>query len=327
LADLRAEVVVPLNVKNEPIGLIVLERKESGDSYNEEDIKLLKIISTQLAVALDNALLYKETVDFNAKLAFEVEKATHELKKANDRLKKLDQAKSEFISIASHQLRTPLTVIKGYISMMLEGDFGEMTPIEKESLRKVYESNERLINLVENLLNVSRIESGRLLFNFQDKDLGVLVASVFEELTKMAQNKGLNFVLNKPTDASLLVSMDEEKLRQVIMNLTDNAIKYTKKGNVIVSLEELPLNKSILGKRSVKFVVSDSGMGIRDVDLPNLFKKFSRGTGTSLIHTEGTGLGLYVAKKMIAAHKGKIWAESLGENKGSRFCFELPTLK
>ena len=110
--------------------------------------------------------------------------------------------------------------------------------------------------------------------------------------------------------------MDEEKIRQVVMNLIDNGIKYTKQGSVTIKLEQ--------AEKKIIFSVADSGMGIRPEDMVNLFKKFSRGTGTSLIHTEGTGLGLYVARMMIEAHHGKIWAESDGEGKGSKFCFELP---
>jgi signal transduction histidine kinase len=228
----------------------------------------------------------------------------------------LDAAKSEFISIASHQLRTPLTVIKGYISMMLEGNFGVLTKPETESLEKVFSSNERLIQLVENLLNISRIESGRLQFDYKEVDLNKMVESVVEELSGNAKKKNLILEYKTPVKPLPAIKIDEEKIRQVVMNLIDNGIKYTKQGSVTIRLEQ--------GEHKVKFSVADSGMGIKSGDIINLFKKFSRGTGTSLIHTEGTGLGLYVARMMIEAHHGKIWAESDGEGKGSRFCFELP---
>ena len=314
---LKVEILAPLNVKNKTIGLIALGAKESGDMYNEEDFKVLEVVGAQAAIALENALLYKETKNFSVKLEKEVEKATHDLRKANTQLKKLDAAKSEFISIASHQLRTPLTVIKGYISMMLEGNFGVLTKPETESLEKVFISNERLIQLVENLLNISRIESGRLQFDFKQVDLNEMVESVIEELSGNAKKKGLILQYKASIKPIPKIKIDEEKIRQVVMNLIDNAIKYTKQGSVTVKLEQT-------GKK-ISFSVADSGMGVRPEDMVNLFKKFSRGTGTSLIHTEGTGLGLYVARMMIAAHKGKIWAESDGVGKGSRFCFELPT--
>lgn len=316
LVHLGVAVLAPLNIKDRIIGLIAIGNKESGDMYNDEDLKVLEVVGAQTAIALENALLYKETKNFNIKLEKEVEKATRDLRKANEQLKKLDEAKSEFISIASHQLRTPLTVIKGYISMMLEGNFGELTKPEKESLEKVFESNERLINLVENLLNISRIESGRMQFNYAKADFLKMVDSVLEELSSNAKKKNLKLDYTNKIKALQPLMIDEEKIRQVAMNLIDNAIKYTKQGSVTVKLEK--------EEDHIKFSVSDSGMGIRKEDLPNLFKKFSRGTGTSLVHTEGTGLGLYVARMMIEEHKGKIWAESKGEGRGSKFAFELP---
>ena len=316
LLKLKVEILAPLNVKDKTIGLIALGPKESGDMYNEEDLKVLEVVGAQAAISLENALLYKETKNFSIKLEKEVEKATRDLRRANTQLKKLDAAKSEFISIASHQLRTPLTVIKGYISMMLEGNFGALTKLETESLEKVFLSNERLIQLVENLLNISRIESGRLQFDFKEVDLNNMVESVIEELSGNAKKKGLILQYKSPTKILPKIKIDDEKIRQVIMNLVDNAIKYTKQGSITVKLEQ--------HEKKIKFSVADSGMGVRPEDMINLFKKFSRGTGTSLVHTEGTGLGLYVARMMIAAHKGKIWAESNGEGKGSKFCFELP---
>ncbi len=316
LLKLGVELLTPLNVKDKTIGLIVLGAKESGDMYNEEDLKVLEVVGAQTAIALENALLYKETKNFSVKMEKEVEKATRDLIKANVQLKKLDAAKSEFISIASHQLRTPLTVIKGYISMMLEGNFGALTKSEVESLEKVFLSNERLIQLVENLLNISRIESGRLQFDFQEVDLNKMVADMTEELSGNAKKKNLILQYKPPAKPLPLLKIDDEKIRQVVMNLIDNGIKYTKQGSVTVTLEQIG-NK-------IKFCVADSGMGITPEDMANLFKKFSRGTGTSLIHTEGTGLGLFVARMMVEAHKGKIWAESQGEGKGSKFCFELP---
>lgn len=316
LDKLDIKIIAPLMVKDKPIGAIVLSSKEAGDSYNNEDVDLLKIVGSQTAIALENALLYEETKKFNIKLVKEVDKATSELKGANEELKKLDQAKSDFISIASHQLRTPLTVIKGYGSMMLEGSFGKMPGIIEENMKKIYDSNERLINLVEDLLNISRIESGRLQFNWEVGQLEEMVGSVVEELTPNAIKKGLTFKYSAPKKALPPIKLDKTKLRQVAINLIDNSIKYTDKGGLTVTLTQ--------EGDKLKFCVADTGMGISPEGLQNLFKKFSRGEKTSILHTEGTGLGLYVGKMMVEAHGGRIWAESDGEKKGSKFCFELP---
>jgi len=310
------EIIVPLNLKDKVIGLLALSKKESGDVYNDTDLRILELIGVHAAMAIKNAQLYHETIGFNVRLTNEVEKATYKLREANKKLKKLDQAKSEFVSIASHQLRTPLTVVKGYVSMMLDGSFGSIPVKQKESLKKIYESNERLINLVENLLNISRIESGRLRFSYENTQLETMVESVFEELQESAKRKNLKFEYIKPKVKLPIINIDREKIRQVIMNLTDNSIKYTEKGYVKIGL-------SLFGD-NIKFCVTDNGMGISEEDLPKLFTKFTRGQDISLVHTEGTGLGLYVAKQMIEAHGGKTWAESDGVGKGSRFCFVLP---
>lgn len=260
----------------------------------------------------------------------QVEEKTKKLKGAYEELKVLDKAKSDFISIASHQLRTPLTAIKGYISMILEGDFGKLTKKEVDSLKKVFVSNERLIRLVENLLNISRIESGRLQFNFAEVQLENMIDSVVGELAFHAKEKGLKLIYKKDEKTPPPVKIDEEKIRQVVMNLIDNAIKYSQKGSILVSLkyvenrQETPSDAKERQNNYIEFCVADSGMGISKDDLPRLFQKFTRGSGTSLVHTEGTGLGLYVARMMIEAHNGKIWAESEGEGKGSKFCFKLP---
>jgi signal transduction histidine kinase len=314
-SDLGIEIIVPLKLKDKLIGTMAFGTKESGDIYNSEDFELLKTVSGQMAISLENALLYEETKEFNVKLTKEVESATKDLRQANEELKNLDRAKSEFISIASHQLRTPLTVIKGYGSMMLEGSFGKMEPMIEENMKKIYESNERLITLVEDLLNISRIESGKLQFNYEVCQLEEIVASVVEEMTSTAKTKGLELKYLAPQKLSA-VKIDKSKIRQVIINVIDNAIKYTPKGSVTVSLTE---NKGL-----IQFKSEDTGMGIQPTDLVNLFQKFSRGEHVSVLHTEGTGLGLYVGKMMIEAHQGKIWAESEGLDKGAQFYFTLP---
>jgi signal transduction histidine kinase len=319
LEKMGVEVVAPLNSQDKNVGLLVFGPKESGDMYNEEDLEVIKIISSQAAVTIENARLYEETRKFNIKLKEEVEKATKNLKAANERLKRLDQAKTDFLSIASHQLRTPLTVIKGYISMLLAEDFGKLGKKQEQALKKVLDSSDRLIDLIEDLLNVSRMQSGRMEYNFKKSRLEDLVREVHEELKNSAEKKGLKFVINTPSKSLPRVSMDPEKMRQVVMNLADNAIKYTQKGSVTLNLSR--------SGNSVKFSVEDTGMGMTQEDIDNLFQKFSRNENADLVHTEGTGLGLYVAKQIAEAHGGKIWAESEGKGKGSKFCFTLPVKK
>jgi len=246
------------------------------------------------------------------------ERINKQLQKANVQLKRLDETKSEFISIASHQLRTPLTAIKGYGSMLLDGDFGNIESAkQRDAIQKMFISGNRLISLVENLLNISRIESGRIKFSFEPKQLTDLVREVYENLKKNAEDKKLYLRFIEPKQPLPLVIMDDEKIRQVAINFIDNAIKYTKDGGVTVSF----------GQKNgmVECCVQDTGMGVEPEEQARLFKKFSRGKDANLVNTEGTGLGLYVANIMIEAHKGKIWIESEGvEGRGSKFCFALP---
>lgn len=244
------------------------------------------------------------------------------LKKAYQRLQKVDEAKTEFLSIASHQLRTPLAAIKGYLSMMMENDFGQVAPSQKKALKKVYQSNERLIQLVENLLNVSRISQGRMAYDFEKGDLGELADKIVDEMSGVIQKKGLKFSYKRPKRI-LPVKFDREKIGEVITNLIDNAVKYTKNGRIDIKLRNKDVKTS---SPKVEFRISDTGIGICSEEKKNLFSKFSRGKKTSLVYTEGVGLGLYVAKKIVRAHGGEIQVESRGEGKGSEFIFILPAL-
>jgi signal transduction histidine kinase len=311
----EVSLVVPMYVKAELVGILFLGDKKSGDIYSSEDIRVLGIIAGQAAITIKNAQLFDEQKHFTEHLKIEIDKATKELKVANIQLKKLDEAKSEFISIASHQLRTPLTVIKGYLSMIDQKDFGEVPEKILAPLDRVSKSTARIIGLVEDLLNILRIESGRLKYDFENVDLDALAREVFEELEMHAKNRGLVFSYHKPTKKIPLLKLDRNKIRETLMNLMDNAIKYTENGKVDVSLEKLD--------HTVRFSVKDTGRGIAPDEMPQLFQKFSRAKGVQLMHTEGTGLGLYIAKEILKKHHAKIWVESPGTNKGSTFIIEF----
>jgi len=319
LEKLDSALIVPLLVKEKLVGLFLLREKRSGDMFTNEDIKTLETIASQAGIAIENARLYEEMKDFSKTLQKEVSRQTKTLKDANVRLKQLDVAKSEFISLASHQLRTPLTIIKGYVSMMMEGTWGEVKGKQKEQLEKIYSSNERLIRLVEDLLTVSRIESGRLDFDWKTISFEDMVDSVVKEFDQVVKDKGLRLRFIKPKEKLSKIRMDSLKIRQVVQNLIDNAIHYTEEGGITIRLKEK--NNKIL------FSIKDTGIGISSEEQVVLFEKFSRGRDVGKMHTEGVGLGLYLGAKMVKAHKGKIWVKSEGENKGSTFYFELPLKK
>jgi signal transduction histidine kinase len=241
-----------------------------------------------------------------------------DLEKANTRLKEIDQLKSEFVSLATHQIRGPLTSIKGFASLILEGDYGDVNPTLKDPVDKIYQSSQALVGIVQDFLDVSRIEQGKMVYDFTVFDLVGLVHEVVGELTQVVEKKGLALSF-ETNEKECTVKADRGKIRQVISNLIDNAMKYTEKGTIAVSL----------GQKADKYLISvkDSGVGISADTIDKLFQKFSRAKDAHLTNVAGSGLGLYVAKEMVVAHKGRIWAESIGKGKGSTFFVELDKYK
>lgn len=315
LYDMDVNLVVPLFIKDKIIGLALFGDKKSDDLYTQDDINTLSAIAGQLAMAIENARLYEKQKRFNQDLKVEVKKATEKLVAANKELQRLDDAKSEFLSIASHQLRTPTTIIRGYISMMQEGSFGPVPPIIQDNLKKVNSATDRLLSLIESLLDISRMEAGRLEFDMQATDLAAIAKGLIDDFKKKAEDKKLKLDFYFPKDLPK-VSADPNKVKEVASNLIDNSIKYTPKGEVSVGLHQ--------EGSSVVFSVQDTGLGVEAEDLPRLFNKFVRGKDMVRVHTEGTGLGLYFARVVIENMGGRIWAESPGKNRGSKFCFSLP---
>ena len=244
-----------------------------------------------------------------------IEKLAKELGAANERLKELDQLKSEFVSLATHQIRGPITAIKGYASLMLEGDYGAVPESIKQPIETIAQSSGALAGIVQDFLDVSRIEQGRMKYEFTAFDLSKLVYDVAEELSPTIERKGLKIKLD--VQQSITVEADKGKLRQVIENLIDNALKYTPQGFIYLTLTRAEGNIA-------RLTIKDTGVGIKKETLPKLFQKFSRAEDASKANMLGTGLGLYVARQLIEAQKGRVFAESEGEGKGSTFSVELP---
>ncbi|OGI25920.1 MAG: hypothetical protein A3J76_00240 [Candidatus Moranbacteria bacterium RBG_13_45_13] len=279
-----------------------------------------------LVLALGFGYMLVRSVKLEVQRKEELQKISDLLSTANDKLHQLDKAKSEFISIASHQLRTPLTSIKGFGSLLLEGTYGQLPETQRNPLEKIYIANERLIQLVEDLLNISRIEAGRMEFDFQEAQIEDLVQEAVTTLELSAKAKNLYLHWQKPAQLLPKIKIDITKIKEVISNMVDNAIKYTLRGGVTVKAERGSFFDHVarVQKNVVRVVVSDTGIGMEKDELESIFNKFERGKDVSHYHTDGTGLGMYVGKKIVAEHKGQIWAESEGRGKGSRFILELP---
>lgn len=229
-------------------------------------------------------------------------------------LQEANEQKSEFMSFASHEIRSPMTAVKGYASMMLEGSMGEINPKVKDSLQKIMISSNGVVNLIAQYLNKSKMELGQLGYTFIAFDMGKLIRETVQGLQVNAEQRGITLAC-KVDDRVFAVEADEGKIKEVIGNILDNSIKYTDKGSVTVSLSEKD------GVVQVK--IADTGVGIPKETIPHLFKKFSRADAKK-VNILGTGLGLFLAKTFVDAHKGKIWVESEGESKGSTFFVELP---
>lgn len=244
-----------------------------------------------------------------------LQKANTEMHAANVRLEELDRQKNEFLSIASHQLRTPLSIFNGYIELLEEGAYGKVEKNTVEALTNMDETNQRLVSLVDEFLDITRIEQGRTKFVFLAADLSKTIDSVVAELRHKLRGKDLSISWQKP-DAPCLATVDEEKIRHVIFNFLDNAIKYSEHGVITVKIAP--------ERSGYAISVTDLGLGFEEKDRVNFFQKFYRGKNVEGINVNGTGLGLYVCNKFIEAHGGRVWATSPGLGKGSEFGFWVP---
>lgn len=231
------------------------------------------------------------------------------------REKKVEKLKTEFVSLAAHQLRTPLSAIKWSLRMILDGDMGKINRDQEEIMEKTYQSNERMITLVNDLLNVARIEEGKYAINPVQIDIVKICKSAIDLISDNFKNKGINFKFIKSSDKPIMVFADEEKLELVIQNLLDNAFKYTNKpGKVSLSLKETLKN--------VMVEVKDNGIGVAKSDQDRIFSKFFRASEAILAEPAGSGLGLYMAKNIIEGHGGKIGFKSK-PGQGSAFYFVI----
>lgn len=306
LLPYKSVVIFPFFTRDRFAGMLNVVLSIAPDQIKTNNLWILQTIANELAIAVDNLTAWHDLQEANLQLHL-----------ANEKLKLLDKSKTEFLSIASHQLRTPLTAIKGYLSMVEEGDFG---PLENtkvtEVIHKSLENTKRLAVLVNDLLSLARIESGAnnktlnlVEFSFQD-----LFKEIEEEVILEAQNKKLELTFTSPPKP-VIVTQDKEKISQVIMNLVENAVHYTETGQVKVNLE--------IQDPHILITIKDSGIGISQANKDKMFTKFYRGDNARKSRPDGSGIGLYVVKTMVKQHGGDIWFESQ-ENQGTTFFVKLP---
>lgn len=310
----RIALLMPLTRQDGVIGYLALgEQKSSG--YAKRDLKVLHTVSDELVIAIQNALSVQEVKLINAHLEQRIATATAELRTSNARLKRLDASKDEFLSMASHQLRTPLTSVKGYLSMMLDGDMGKLTPMQKQVLEEAFSSSERMVHLIHDFLNVSRLQTGKFMLELSDVRLDTLIEQEVQSLESVAASHSMKLEFVN-TAGEVTLHLDDTKMRQVVMNYIDNAIYYSHPDTTItISLETT--DKEVIMR------VKDTGIGVPKSEQEHLFEKFYRATNARKQRPDGTGVGIYLAKRVVAALGGNIVFESK-EGKGSTFGFRLP---
>lgn len=314
LVSHKIALLMPLMHHDKAVGYLALgEQKSSG--YTNRDIKVLKTISDELIIAIQNALSVQEVRVINASLEQRIEMATAELRTSNARLKRLDASKDEFLSMASHQLRTPLTSVKGYLSMMIDGDVGKISAMQKQVLEEAFSSSERMVHLIHDFLNVSRLQTGKFMLELSDVDLAELIQEEVKSLEKVASSHSMKLEFTN-TAGDVHLQIDDTKIRQVVMNYIDNAIYYSHPDSTIA----IELSKT---DKDVVLEIKDTGIGVPKSEQEQLFSKFYRASNARKQRPDGTGVGIFLAKKVVTALGGDIVFRSK-EGKGSVFGFTLP---
>ncbi len=309
--------VFPLRSGGQVIGLLCLGAQRSRN-YTITDAKVLATIASELSISIQKLLLVDEVQGFNRRLRREITRATSQLQQKNQQLEQMDKTKDEFVSMASHQLRTPLTSIKGYISMVLEGDVGDVTPDQRKLLEEAYTSSERMVHLIGDFLNVSRLQTGKFVIDRKLVDLAKIARQEVESIQQIASTHDIAVQYRPPARFPQLY-LDEGKIRQVIMNFIDNAIYYSPDSHDIKVTLRVEAGEAVLR-------VIDKGMGVPAEVQEKLFTKFFRADNARTQRPDGTGIGLYLAKKVVDGHGGSLVFES-HEGKGSTFGFRLPIKK
>lgn len=311
----KSIISVPLKVKDRVIGALTVDRLQS-DVLNEEDLDVMVTVANQLAIALEHASAYQEVEELNAGLEQKVRERTMQLEKANEQLQELNQLKSSFVSVVSHELRTPMTSIRTYVENMLDGVTGDVNEKQAQYLRRIQVNIDRLTRMIVDLLDLSRIESGRVELRQEPISIVDWMNELVEGLQSLATSRSVRIESHiggtVPT-----VHADRDKLTQILTNLIGNAIKFTPAGGHIAVEAHADNDNDFLQIR-----VSDTGCGIPHEELPKVFEKFFRGT-TTTAEDRGAGLGLAIVRSLVELQGGRIWVES-AVGKGSSFYFTLP---
>ena len=296
LEAIQASLIVPLKIENKLNGILLLGEKLSGEIFDGQELDVLSLLANQAAISLENARLYEG------------------LSTSNVRLMEASRLKSQFLANMSHELRTPLNSIIGFSKVLLNRLDGELTERQEAYVRSVHNSSRHLLELINGILDFSRIEAGKFEMRPEKVDLHDLVEECIESSLSLVRDKRVKIEKDIPVELPE-IQADRTRIKQVLLNLMSNAIKFTSAGRVLVQVR--------LDPEAVHVSVADTGIGISPTDLLRLFEPFQRLDNPLAQQADGTGLGLAISKKFVELHRGRIWAESR-ENHGSTFHFTLP---
>ena len=308
-------IISPISPKEGDSGFLFVGTNDTDTAINEGDEELITILANQLAQALENARLFDKTWKAQQSLEEKVTERTRELTSALQELQIVSQRKNDFISSVSHELRTPLTSIKGYAAILLTGKLGDLPPEIRLRLEKINKHSDELVHMVNDLLDIARIESGRQSMKKEELNLKQIAEKIGDLLGVQMKNKDIAFSINIP-DEACSVFADRQQIERVFINIVGNAIKFTPaNGKITISSQQ--------HKDGIQVDISDTGYGIPENELEAIFEEFYRVDNPINEGIKGTGLGLALVKHIIEAHTGKIWVKSKFGS-GSTFSFTLP---
>jgi len=306
----------PILTQSGIIGYVFVGNRSHATPITQGDEELISILSNQIGQALENARLFEEVYHSQKDLEGRVQDRTKQLKNALDDVQAINKAKSEFISAVSHELRTPLTSIKGYAAILMAGKLGDVPQAVHQRLEKINTHSDNLVQLINNLLDISRIESGRTTMAIIKCHLQNIINNVTDLMTPQMKEKNINLACNVDPNIPEMM-LDNSQVERIFINLIGNATKFTPENGMIT------VDAHMQDNETVKCSVEDTGIGIDDSDLKRLFEEFYRVENKINQNVKGTGLGLPLAKKIVEAHGGKMWATST-VGKGTTFHFTLP---
>lgn len=316
ITKLNSFVASPISKKEGFSGFILLGNDSGEMPITEGDEELIAVLATQIGQALENAELFEAVYSQHQELEKKVIARTGELSQALAELELVSKRKTDFVSAVSHELRTPLTSIKGYASILLSEKLGTVPPEIKERLEKINKHSDELTHMVNDLLDIARIESGRAELKLEAVDIRQTAHSVIELLNPQLKEKAVNVQTNIPRELSLALA-DKSQVSRVFINIIGNAIKFVPEHSGAINISAFE------SADAIQVNIADNGIGMSEHDVEHIFDEFYRVDNLINQKTKGTGLGLTLVKNIIQAHKGKIWVEAR-PHQGSTFSFSLP---